>query len=119
MACSRGLSTSFKRQRPQARESGSLVTFLRDLLTVGCSPRPFVLYFFCESEVDYHSFNHCAVLSYWSASYDLVIKRYANTIAASFYGHTHKDEFQLSFSAKSEPINVVRPSSPFDLQLSC
>lgn len=75
--------------------------------------------FTCESEVDYHSFNHCAVLSYWSASYDLVIKRYANTIAASFYGHTHKDEFQLSFSAKSEPINVVRPSSPFDLQLSC
>jgi sphingomyelin phosphodiesterase len=34
----------------------------------------------------------------YSYYFDLLIQRYSATIAAVFYGHTHKDEFQIAYS---------------------
>ncbi|KAJ8082854.1 hypothetical protein PM082_008711 [Marasmius tenuissimus] len=44
--------------------------------------------------------------------YDQVIQRYKNTIAGQFFGHTHKDEFEISYSnydkrTKDNANNVV------------
>lgn len=33
-----------------------------------------------------------------SNGFDQVVNRFSNTIAAMFFGHTHKDEFQISYS---------------------
>jgi len=30
--------------------------------------------------------------------FNQIVKRYSNTIAAQFYGHTHKDEFEITYS---------------------
>jgi sphingomyelin phosphodiesterase len=36
-----------------------------------------------------------------SHQFDGIVNRYSATIAAMFFGHTHKDEFQVSYSASS------------------
>ncbi|KAI0050799.1 sphingomyelin phosphodiesterase [Auriscalpium vulgare] len=33
-----------------------------------------------------------------SNSYDQIVQRYKNTIAAQFFGHSHKDEFEVAYS---------------------
>jgi len=53
-------------------------------------------------------------VSGWGANWARVVDRFANTIAAQFYGHTHNDQFIVWYDAEtnSVPINVgyVTPS---------
>lgn len=35
--------------------------------------------------------------------FDTIVQRYAGTIAAVFYGHTHKDEFEIAYANYSQP----------------
>ena len=50
----------------------------------------------------------------WAKNWAKVVDRFANTISAQFYGHTHNDQFELWYDAEtnSVPINVgyVTPS---------
>ena len=51
-----------------------------------------------------NSFNHdqywicnILVLGRWSREYNRIVRRFRNTIAGQFFGHTHHDEFQVFF----------------------
>ena len=50
----------------------------------------------------------------WAKNWAKVVDRFANTISAQFYGHTHNDQFELWYDTEtnSVPINVgyVTPS---------
>jgi len=40
----------------------------------------------------------------FSASFDAIVQRYHGTIAAMFWGHVHRDQFEISYSNYSEQI---------------
>ncbi|XP_078571362.1 sphingomyelin phosphodiesterase-like isoform X2 [Branchiostoma floridae x Branchiostoma japonicum] len=48
-------------------------------------------------------------LSAWSWNYDRIINRYESTVAAQFFGHTHRDHFELFYDMKNHtrPTNVA------------
>jgi len=54
------------------------------------------------------------VVTGWAKNWAKVVDRFANTISAQFYGHTHNDQFELWYDTEtnSVPINVgyVTPS---------
>jgi len=35
----------------------------------------------------------------YSFTFDQIVNRYSNTIAGLFFGHTHDDEFEISYSS--------------------
>ncbi|XP_072029445.1 sphingomyelin phosphodiesterase-like [Amphiura filiformis] len=45
----------------------------------------------------------------WTANYYRIVDRYESTIVAQFFGHTHKDEFELFYDVDTlkRPTNVV------------
>ncbi|CAB4066404.1 SMPD1 [Lepeophtheirus salmonis] len=48
----------------------------------------------------------------WGREYSKIVNRFANTIIAQFYGHTHVDEFVVFYDQEERPTNVgfVTPS---------
>lgn len=49
-------------------------------------------------------------LSVWSRNYYEIINRYESTVTAQFFGHTHRDEFEIFYDASSgekRPTNIV------------
>ncbi|CAH1238967.1 SMPD1 [Branchiostoma lanceolatum] len=48
-------------------------------------------------------------LSAWSWNYYRIIDRYESTVAAQFFGHTHKDHFELFYDMKNRtrPTNIA------------
>lgn len=53
----------------------------------------------------------------YSASFDHIVQRYSATIAAMFWGHTHRDQFEVSYSdynnrtaANAKAIGYIAPS---------
>ncbi|CAG9854052.1 unnamed protein product [Phyllotreta striolata] len=49
--------------------------------------------------------SHC--LEVWSREYNRIIERFANTIAAQFNGHTHRDQFSIYYDSKNVSNNIV------------
>ncbi|XP_065184745.1 sphingomyelin phosphodiesterase-like [Sycon ciliatum] len=45
----------------------------------------------------------------WSKVYNLIIRRFQNTVKAQFYGHTHKDEMEVFFT-EDDP-KIAQPNS--------
>ena len=46
---------------------------------------------------------HLNFIGRWSHEYNRIVRRFRNTIAGQFFGHTHHDEFQVFFkNATSE-----------------
>jgi len=45
----------------------------------------------------------------WTANYYRIVDRYESTIVAQFFGHTHKDSFELFYDEKTltRPTNIV------------
>ncbi|XP_072376468.1 sphingomyelin phosphodiesterase-like isoform X1 [Diabrotica undecimpunctata] len=43
----------------------------------------------------------------WGRAYNQILKRFQNTIAAQFNGHTHRDQFFLHYDNESTPIGVT------------
>jgi len=51
---------------------------------------------------------HVDCVKQWSKNFNDIIARYANTVVAQFYGHTHTDEFQIFHSGPNKmPVNVA------------
>ncbi|CAG9854051.1 unnamed protein product [Phyllotreta striolata] len=48
-----------------------------------------------------------ACLKVWGREYNRIIERFANTIAAQFNGHTHRDHFSIYYDSKNVSNNVV------------
>ena len=46
------------------------------------------------------------LLGRWSHEYNRLVKRFRNTIAGQFFGHTHLDEFEVFFK-DLEPISMA------------
>ena len=59
---------------------------------------------FQEKKIDYYI--HVTISGRWSHEYNRIVKRFKNTIAGQFFGHTHFDEFQIFFN-DSEAINIA------------
>lgn len=51
-------------------------------------------------------------LSLWSKHYQVLVKRFANTIRGQFFGHEHQDEFKISVdeSGKAVGVQFISPS---------
>lgn len=49
------------------------------------------------------------VAKHWSAAFYAIVERYENTIKGQFYGHTHKDEFEVFYNDnnRSRPVSVA------------
>ncbi|EGC30266.1 hypothetical protein DICPUDRAFT_158024 [Dictyostelium purpureum] len=47
----------------------------------------------------------------WSEQFFQIVNRYEDTIIASFYGHTHRDEFEIYYTQDENNPNQTRPSS--------
>ncbi|XP_023021435.2 sphingomyelin phosphodiesterase-like [Leptinotarsa decemlineata] len=45
-------------------------------------------------------------LKVWAREYRKIIERFSNTVAAQFYGHTHRDQIHIYYNNKSEAMNV-------------
>ena len=45
-------------------------------------------------------------LGRWSHEYNRLIRRFRNIVIGQFFGHTHKDEFQIFFK-DNEAINIA------------
>ena len=56
--------------------------------------------------ITYLHYIHISFSGRWSHEYNRIVKRFKNTIAGQFFGHTHYDEFQIFFN-DSEAINIA------------
>ena len=63
-------------------------------------------YVFFYRKGDFFKFFYNITLGRWSHEYNRLVKRFRNTIAGQFFGHTHLDEFEVFFK-DLEPISVA------------
>ena len=49
---------------------------------------------------------HVDCVRVWSSNFNKIINRYADTVTAQFYGHTHVDEFQLFYSQSWDQLQL-------------
>lgn len=43
----------------------------------------------------------------WSTNFNKIINRFEGTVLAQFYGHTHRDEFEIFYDENRRPTNVA------------